>query len=133
MLKTFQTKPSYPNGLATTKSISPLSQQLVKEGGVKMMNASRALGACIPFVLFFFPFEATARCQCTCVNGSLQAVCSSAIDLPPICAPTICPIAPPSVRPIDTPRVPPIGATYCQNEQVLNPVTGRYEWRQICR
>jgi hypothetical protein len=93
----------------------------------------RRLVRSISLLLLLSPLEAAAACQCACVNGSVQAVCSSAIDLPPICAPTICPIAPPSVRPIDTPRVPPIGASYCQNEQVLNPVTGRYEWQQICR
>jgi hypothetical protein len=77
--------------------------------------------------------EARAACTCTCINGSPEAVCSSAIDLRPICPPTICPIVPPSVRPIDTPRVPPIGTSYCTNQQVMNPYTHQYEWRQICR
>jgi len=77
--------------------------------------------------------DATASCVCRCVNGEVQALCSSSIDLPPICPPTICPITPPSVAPIQAPRVPPIGTTVCRQAQVVNPRTGHYEWREICR
>ena len=38
---------------------------------------------------------ANADCTCQCVNGQMQPLCSSAIDLPPICPPTICPITAP--------------------------------------
>ena len=74
-----------------------------------------------------------AACVCRCVNGNMQALCSSSIDLPPICPPTVCPITPPSVAPIQQPRVPPIGTTQCRQAQVVNPQTGRYEWREVCR
>jgi hypothetical protein len=75
--------------------------------------------------------SANAACQCVCMNGNVEAVCSSSIDIRPICSPRICPIVPPSVRPIDPPRVPPVGATRCRSEQVWNGE--RYEWVEICR
>lgn len=77
--------------------------------------------------------NADAACVCRCVGGEVRALCSSSIDLPPICAPQVCPITPPSVAPIQQPRVPPIGTTHCRQAQVLNPRTGHYEWREICR
>ena len=77
--------------------------------------------------------NADASCVCRCVNGEMQALCSSSIDLPPICPPTVCPITPPSIAPIQTPRVPPIGTTVCRQAQVFNQRTGQYEWREVCR
>jgi hypothetical protein len=73
------------------------------------------------------------NCVCRCVNGEMTPICSSSIDLPPICPPTVCPIVPPSVQPINPPVVPPIGTSQCQNKQVLNQRTGQYEWRLICQ
>jgi hypothetical protein len=40
---------------------------------------------------------------------------------------------PPSIAPIVTPMVPPIGTSQCAPQQVMNPNTGFYEWRTICR
>lgn len=77
--------------------------------------------------------DANAACVCRCVNGEVQALCSSSIDLPPICAPQLCPITPPSIAPIQAPRIPPIGTTQCRQAQVLNPRTGQHEWREVCR
>ena len=34
--------------------------------------------------------EASAGCICQCVDGHMQPLCTNAIDLPPICPPTIC-------------------------------------------
>ena len=77
--------------------------------------------------------SAEARCVCRCVNGDVQPICESAIDLPPICAPQVCPLTPPSIAPIMPPTVPPIGTTDCGEKQVLDPYTGRYEWRPVCQ
>lgn len=74
-----------------------------------------------------------SACQCKCVNGNVEAICSSSVDLKPICPPQICPIAPPSVRPIQQPQVPPVGTTSCNMQQVYNAQKGLYEWRNICR
>lgn len=72
-------------------------------------------------------------CQCRCVNGTVQALCSSTLDVQPICAPQICPIVPPAVQPIAQPQVPPVGTSSCSMQQVYNSQRGVYEWRNICR
>ena len=75
--------------------------------------------------------EAGAACVCRCVNGEMQPLCSSSIDLPPICPPTVCPIAMPSVAPLNPPTVPPIGTTSCRQAQVCNTF-GQCRWQQVC-
>jgi hypothetical protein len=62
----------------------------------------------------------------------VQPLCSSSIDVPPVCAATFCAVAPPSIAPIQVPVIPPPGASDCVSRQVLNPATKRYEWRTIC-
>jgi len=74
-----------------------------------------------------------SACQCKCVNGNVQAICSSTIDLQPICSPQICPLVPPSVRPIQPAELPPLGTTNCTMQQVYNSQRGLYEWKNICR
>lgn len=83
------------------------------------------------FVLLFSS-AAFADCICQCVNGEVQSICSSSIDLPPICAPRVCPIVPPAVHPIDPPVIPPIGTNKCESKQVWNQYTEQHEWRLIC-
>lgn len=75
---------------------------------------------------------AGARCVCRCVNGAVEPICESPLDLPPICSLQVCPLVPPAVTPIAPLTIPPVGTTSCQMQQVLNPVTGQYEWRQLC-
>ena|ERR1700691_1216397 len=76
--------------------------------------------------------QASATCICQCVNGHVEAICQSAIDLKPICSPTLCPLVPPLVKPIESPTLPPLGTRQCHNQQVWNPNLGRYEWVQLC-
>ena len=80
-----------------------------------------------------FAPNAFAGCVCRCVNGSVQAICSSTLDIQPICATQICPIVPPSIAPIQTPAIPPIGTSSCAPVQVLNPRTNQYEWQRVCQ
>lgn len=75
---------------------------------------------------------ASAACVCRCVGGEMQPICSSSIDLPPICPPTVCGIVPPSVAPLQAPTIPPIGTSQCRQRQVMNPYTRQYEWHSIC-
>jgi hypothetical protein len=96
------------------------------------MRYPMLLGAAALAVLGFVPEPAQAGCTCTCVNGQPQAICSSTLDLPPLCPPRICPIVPPAVRPIDPPRLPPLGTSRCRSEQVWNPASRRYEWQRLC-
>ena len=74
-----------------------------------------------------------ASCVCSCINGSMEAVCSNSIEVAPICPPRVCPITPASVQPINPPTVPPIGTKQCTQEQVYNENARKYEWKQICR
>ena len=76
--------------------------------------------------------NANAACQCVCMNGEVRAVCSSTLDIEPICPPRVCPITPPSVEPIQRPRVPPVGTSNCVQRQIYNEYTRRYEWREVC-
>lgn len=73
---------------------------------------------------------AFAACQCVCVNGQMQPLCSSSLDIAMPCI-GICPIAPPAIAPLPSLALPPLGTSYCQNEQVWNGV--RYEWQRVCR
>ena len=73
-----------------------------------------------------------AACVCRCVDGEMQPLCSSSIDLPPICPPAVCSIAPPSIAPIQPLGIPPLGTSGCTQRQVLDPNTHRYEWRSVC-
>jgi len=78
------------------------------------------------------PQPAAAACDCQCVDGEMRAICSSSIDIAPICPPRVCPIAPPRVTPLPSVRVPPVGTTSCRKVQVLNENTRRYEWQDVC-
>jgi hypothetical protein len=77
--------------------------------------------------------QSNGSCTCMCVNGEVEPVCHSSIDMPTVCAPRVCSIVPPSVQPIDPPTVPPVGTNECKSEQVYNENTGQYEWKEICR
>ena len=74
----------------------------------------------------------SASCRCACVNGEVRALCSSSLDIEPICAPRVCHITPPSIIPIQTPSVPPIGTSNCVQKQVYNENTGMYQWKKVC-
>ncbi len=89
----------------------------------------------IVFVSLYGIFLAStvfSECRCVCMDGEVRAICSSALDIEPICSPRICPITPPSVEPIQSPRVPPIGTSNCEQRQVYNEDTHRYEWKEVC-
>jgi hypothetical protein len=87
---------------------------------------------CIAFLCLILSKNIMAECTCECVNGQQQALCESAIDLKPICPPKICPQTSPQVQPIDPPRVPPLGTKNCEQKQVWNPQTLKYEWQEVC-
>ena len=83
------------------------------------------------FLIVFNNRNAFATCECMCVNGKMQPICESALDIPLPCV-GICSIAPPSVPPIQTPTIPPIGTSKCVQKQIKNPYSGIYEWRTVC-
>jgi len=77
-----------------------------------------------------YPRDASAACHCLCVDGEVQAVCESGLDLKPICAARICPLDKPSIAPIQAPKLPPLGAKECRQARVL--IGRTYEWHTIC-
>lgn len=77
--------------------------------------------------------QKTSSCRCACVNGEVKALCSSSIDVPPVCAPRVCAIVMPSVKPVEPPRVPPVGTSKCTLKQVYNERTKKYEWKSVCQ
>lgn len=84
-------------------------------------------------IMFGISSQALASCSCQCVGGNVVPICQNATDLVPICPAKICPLTPPSIAPLQNPSLPPLGTTNCQQQQVLNQATGRYEWRNLCR
>jgi hypothetical protein len=83
------------------------------------------------FVIASFS-DASAGCICQCVDGHMQPLCTNAIDVPPICPPTICPIMAPSIAPINSPTIPPIGTSICRQARVCDQF-GNCQWQQVCR
>lgn len=92
----------------------------------------RIVQVAVFYLLFITCGAAKADCICQCVNGSMQPICSSSIDLPPICPPTLCPMMAPSIPPISAPGLPPLGTTYCRQARVCDQF-GNCRWQEICR
>jgi len=84
-------------------------------------------------ILFFIFYseKTNAACKCMCVDGEMEPICTSALDIPLPCI-GICSIVPPSIPPITSPKIPPIGTTKCEMRQVKSPYSGRYEWKEVC-
>jgi hypothetical protein len=82
--------------------------------------------------LLVLPFAAEAGCYCACMNGANQPICSSAIDVRPICGPAICPIEPPAISPILPLKIPPLGTQTCVPQQVWDQNLRQYVWKRIC-
>ena len=76
--------------------------------------------------------RAEASCACQCVDGEVQPLCGSALDIPPICPPRICPIAAPSIAPIRLPTIPPLGTSSCRQARVCD-FDGDCRWQQVCQ
>ena len=76
--------------------------------------------------------SAEASCVCRCVDGGMHPLCTSSMELPPICPITVCPIVPLTLAPLPPIQLPPLGASQCSQRQVLDPATGQYEWRSVC-
>jgi hypothetical protein len=97
---------------------------------IDMRRAMRLL--LIMAFMVWLTAECRAACVCRCVDGEMQPLCESSIDLPPICPITVCAITPPSIKPIQPLGNLPIGTSQCSQRQVLNPATRQYEWRSVC-
>lgn len=82
--------------------------------------------------LIILTAQANASCECLCINGKVEAVCTSSSELKPYCAPRLCPYAPPNLAPAMQNTLPPAGTTSCEMKQVYNEQIKKYEWKRIC-
>jgi hypothetical protein len=116
------------------KRVRSLAHQLGYRFRLYRGGLGDEMGRLILTVAFgvFLTAGAEAPCVCRCVDGQMQPLCSSSIDLPPICPMTTCALTPPSIAPIQPAQLPPLGTSQCSQRQVLNPATRQYEWRSIC-
>jgi hypothetical protein len=97
-----------------------------------MKTAAKLLAALLVASL---PTYASAACKCSCVEGQIEAVCSLPTELPPVCAPRACtakPLHTALVAADKTAAATPV-ARQCHETQVLNPQTGAYVSKQVCR
>jgi len=85
------------------------------------------------FISLSFIESVEARCVCKCVNGNVRAICSSTLDLKPLCSPTLCPMMTPKLKPLQPLTLAPLGTTRCELKQVYNSWTGQYEWKNLCQ
>jgi hypothetical protein len=85
----------------------------------------------VGFILALSASAASAACVCRCVDGETRAICTSPADSRPICVQNLCPLTRPA-QPVDSIPAQPIGRPGCSQQQVLNPRTGQYQWRQVC-
>jgi len=92
----------------------------------------RTIITLVTVIVLLSASAAHASCTCQCVNGQMQPLCSSSIDLPPICPPAICPIMSPSIAPINPPTLPPLGTSACRQARVCD-MFGNCQWQQVCR
>jgi len=88
--------------------------------------------------IFFFAFPRTSAAApdyvCQCVNGELAAIVSGNIAVNPVCAPRTCP-APTSSLPAarSLQASAKSGGSDCAPQQVMDLVSGQYEWKVLCR
>ena len=123
---------------------SNTARPLQIRGCASPLSERARAGRCVSMKIFCFiaiwligfqMANANASCVCRCVNGRMEPLCSSVADMRPFCPPsTLCPIAaPPTLAPLGPAIAPPVGTRSCAQRQILNPVTGQYEWQSICR
>ena len=77
--------------------------------------------------------QASAACKCSCVNAQIEAVCTSQTDLPPVCAPRTCTAKPLHAALVNESSVASSSTKQCHETQMLNPQTGAYVSKQVCR
>ncbi|HTP77281.1 MAG TPA: hypothetical protein VMJ73_09900 [Rhizomicrobium sp.] len=85
------------------------------------------------FGLIVLCSPARANCTCACINGKVEPLCTSTLEVKPYCAPTICPAPPAANPPASLATIPPPGTSSCKLDQYWNAITNHYEWRRVCR
>jgi len=99
-------------------------------GEIAMKTAAKLLAA---LLVASFSTYASASCKCSCVKSQIEAVCTAPSDLPPVCAPRSCTVKEPSATLVNQVRVGPNATKQCHESLVLNPQTGSYISKQVCK
>ena len=76
---------------------------------------------------------AFASCGCSCVNGQIEAVCTLPSELPPVCAPRACTVKQPKATLVNQSSLATSEPKQCRETHVLNPQTGTWIAKQVCR
>jgi len=93
---------------------------------------------CVPIVLsaMLWSAQASAVCECYCVDGVLRTLCSGVDEAQQgvtQCldrAASLCPVADPSASQTYDP--PEEGAENCRDAKVWDPAAGEFKTRKIC-
>jgi hypothetical protein len=93
---------------------------------VRITMLKHFFGLSAAIMVMTFSTYAEAVCVCQCIEGQVQAACTSSLDIPPICQLRTCPFAPSLVP-------PPIGyRSSCGPAQSCD-IYGHCVWTQICQ
>jgi hypothetical protein len=80
------------------------------DGAFKLAAVALAVG-------LIYSADAQAKCNCQCINGRMQSICSNSGDLLPAnCPMTACPLTSPAIVPIQPPQPPPPGTSVCSQQ-----------------
>jgi hypothetical protein len=83
---------------------------------------------------FAFAGAAAADYVCQCVNGELAAIYSGNVSVKPVCAPRTCPAPTASLLMAKNLQVSAQGGgSDCKPVQVMDTISGKYEWKVLCR
>jgi hypothetical protein len=85
-------------------------------------------------MLLWLAGPAQADCECACVDGLNQPVCSSDAEVRPTCPDAVCAIAPPAVseEAEEEPELPP-PRRVCREEIEWDPIFREYNRVRVCR
>jgi hypothetical protein len=97
-----------------------------------MRNIIKAI---LTAALMTFAGVAAADYVCQCVNGELAAIYSGNVSVEPVCAPRSCPAPTASSSTARSLQVSTQGGggSDCAPRQVMDPISGKYEWKVLCR
>lgn len=112
----FQSKP-IPNAITQTQRGAVTNQQVPRYVTTKSPFGSQPANY--------------SGCSCTCVDGKMTQLCTSATSVGRICSGT-CPSVSNHYQPTNV-DVPPAGTELCEYRQVFNSQKGKYETASVCR
>jgi hypothetical protein len=117
------------------KSVS--RKRAVPAGFESALRLESLATASIVLLVFLFAFSgaAFANCTCQCVNGELAAICAGNVSVQPTCPPRSCPAPSPNLSMARNQQVSAQGGngSDCAPRQVLDPISGKYQWQLLCR